>query len=268
MSDNKLKNAAVLVFGASPQQFFLQSEVRCAKFKGTKAVKPFLDMKVVGGTLLRQIDECEKFVLDNIRKSAWVEPGKLEREEKWEYPLQAIREAITNAIAHRDYDSPASAHISIFEDRIEVWNPGKLPEPLKLEDLKRSHKSIPVNPLLANILFLVKYIEKWGTGTNDIVKWCLEEGLPEPIFKEESGGLCVVIRKFKTLEELDGLGLNERQKKAIEYVKKNKSISNKELQDITGVSRATASRELAALVKMELLKPTGTGKRNLRYSLA
>jgi ATP-dependent DNA helicase RecG len=264
VTNDELTNAAILMFGRNPQNFFLQTEMRCAKFKGTKAVKPFIDMKVIGGTVYKQVEEGEKFVLGNIHKSAWIESGKIERQEKWEYPLDAVREAITNAIAHRDYFPPANTHISIFDDRIEIWNPGKLPEPLKPEDLKRTHKSIPVNPSLANLLFLIKYIEKWGTGTNDIVKWCVDHGLPEPIFREESGGFSVILRKFKTPEELEERGLNERQIKAVEYIKKHWRITNKGYQEINDISRETAKRDLVELVRKNVLRKIGKG-RNVYY---
>ena len=111
--DNKPTNTAILMFGKNPQRFFIQSEVRCARFKGIEAVKPFIDMKVINGSIYKQIDQAEKFILFNIKKSAWIEEGKIERQEKWEYPPDAIREAIINAIAHRDYNSPANMHISI-----------------------------------------------------------------------------------------------------------------------------------------------------------
>ena len=101
------------MFGKNPQRFFIQSEIRCARFKGIKAVKPFIDMKVINGSIYEQIDQTEKFILFNIKKAAWIEPGKIERQEKWEYPPDAIREAIINAIAHRDYYSSANVHISI-----------------------------------------------------------------------------------------------------------------------------------------------------------
>ena len=111
--DNKPTNTAILMFGKNPQRFFIQSEIRCARFKGIEAVKPFIDMKVINGSIYEQIDQAEKFILFNIKKSAWIEEGKIERQEKWEYPPDAIREAIINAIAHRDYNSPANMHISI-----------------------------------------------------------------------------------------------------------------------------------------------------------
>jgi ATP-dependent DNA helicase RecG len=258
--DNKPTNTAILMFGKNPQRFFIQSEVRCARFKGIEAVKPFIDMKVINGSIYEQIDQAEKFILFNIKKSAWIEAGKIERQEKWEYPPDAIREAIINAIAHRDYNSPANMHISIFDDRIEIWNPGKLPPPLTPKDLKEEHKSIPVNPSLANLLFLIKYIERWGTGTNDIIKWCREEDLPEPIFKEVTGGFAVVLRKFQIPENLESLELNERQKKAIEYLKIHKNITRKIYMEINNISPRQANKDLNDLFEKKLIRKQGRGR--------
>ena len=264
--DNKPTNTAILMFGKNPQRYFIQSEIRCARFKGIKAVKPFIDMKVINGSIYEQIDQVEKFILFNIKKAAWIEPGKIERQEKWEYPPDAIREAIINAIAHRDYYSPANVHISIFDDRIEIWNPGKLPPPLTPKDLKEEHKSIPVNPSLANLLFLIKYIERWGTGTNDIVKWCREEDLPEPIFKEVTGGFAVVLRKFQIPENLESLELNERQKKAIEYLKIHKNITRKIYIEINNISPRQANKDLNDLLEKKLIRKQGRG-RAISYAL-
>ena len=259
--DNKPTNTAILMFGKNPQRYFIQSEIRCARFKGIKAVKPFIDMKVIDGSIYEQIDQTEKFILFNIKKAAWIEPGKIERQEKWEYPPDAIREAIINAIAHRDYYSSANVHISIFDDRVEIWNPGKLPPPLTPKDLKEEHKSIPVNPSLANLLFLIKYIERWGTGTNDIIKWCREEDLPEPIFKEVTGGFAVVLRKFQIPENLESLELNERQKKVIEYLKKYRKITNREYQNLCpDVNRETLRKDLNDLINKKAIIRKGEKK--------
>ncbi|MEA3342538.1 MAG: helix-turn-helix domain-containing protein [archaeon] len=265
--NNKLTNAAVLLFGKEPQRQFLQAEVRCAKFKGIEAVKPFLDMRVLRGNIYGQIDAGERFILDNIKKQAWVEPGKIERQEKWEYPPDAIREAITNAVCHRDYAPSSNIHISIFDDRIEVWNPGKVPEPLTLDDLKIPHKSVPVNPLLAEMLFLVKYIERWGSGTVDLVKWCLQHGLPEPVFKEHQGGFLVILRKYRISDEVIET-LNERQKKAVEHMLKYGKITSKDYQmQCPDVSRETLRKDMNELIEKEIILMIGA-KRGIYYKLA
>jgi ATP-dependent DNA helicase RecG len=262
----KLTNSSILLFGRSPQRYFLQAEVRCARFKGTKPLE-FIDMKVFDGSIIEQVDAAEDFVLRHINKSAWIEPMKIERQEKWEYPPDAVREAIVNAVCHRDYESTANIQIRIFDDRIEIWGCGPLPEPLTPDDLKRRHKSIPRNPLIAKCFFLIKYIEQWGTGTNRMIDKCLDYGLPEPLFEEMAGDFIVTFRKYHINDEILK-ELNERQKRVVEYLKgKDKTISNKEYQGLYGVSRNTASKDLNRLVEKGIVKRAGEGKRSIRYLL-
>ena len=264
----KLTNAALLLFGKSPQRYFLQTEVRCARFKGTEAVKPFVDMKVFDGDITEQVNKALNFVLEHTLLSAWLVPGKAEREERNEYPSDAIREAIVNAICHRDYESTGNVQVRIFDDRIEVWNPGSLPDPLTLEDLKKRHKSIPRNPLIAKCFFLIKFIEQWGTGTNEMVKRCLEWGLPEPEFEYVTGDVVVTFMKTKLTEEyLDKLGLNERQKKAIKYLKENKEITLSKFRVLhPEISDRTLRKDLDDIVKAGIVKPVGE-KRGRKYVL-
>jgi len=265
--NGRLTNAAVLLFGRDPQRFFLMAETRCGRFKGTEPVKPFIDMKVFGGSIIDQVDNAEDFVLRNISMAAWVEQGKIERTEKWEYPPDAIREAIINAVCHRDYQISSNVQVRIFDDRIEIWGCGPLPAPLTVEALKRKHVSILRNRLIGKCFFLIKFIEQWGTGTNDIINMCLEHGLPEPSFEEISGGLVITLRKEITEGFLREKGLNERQIKAVQYIRKKGSISNKEYQDLFNVSRATATRDMKSLEEKGIIKSEGTGKRDLKYVL-
>ena len=259
--DGKLTNAAILLFGKNPQRFFLQAETRCARFKGLKPIKPFIDMKVFGGNIIDQVNAAEDFVLRHISMAAWVESGKIERQEKWEYPPDAIREAIVNAICHRDYEISSNVQVRIFDDRIEIWGCGPLPEPLTVEDLKGDHRSILRNPLIGKCFFLIKFIEQWGTGTNDIINMCSDWELPEPLFEYIAKSLVVTFRKSKLTEEyLNTLILNARQKKAIEYLKRNKEISNKVYREINNIGKAIAAEELNNLVKKEVLKTIGKGR--------
>lgn len=119
--NGRVTNAAVLLFGKRPQRFFLQAETRCGRFKGVKPTKPFIDMKVFDGNMIDQVDAAEDFALRHMSMAAWVEGGKVEREERWEYP--------PDAICHRDYEMSANVQLRIFDDRIEAWWCGRLPEP-------------------------------------------------------------------------------------------------------------------------------------------
>lgn len=264
LKNGKLTNAAILLFGKNPQGFFLQSEVRCARFKGTEPLE-FLDMKVFGGNIIDQREDTIEFVKEHIRLHA--EIVGTERVETWEYPIEAIREAITNAICHRDYEISSNVQVRIFDDRMEVWGCGSLPEPLTVEDLRRDHRSILRNPLIGKCFFLIKFIEEWGTGTNRIIEWCLKYDLPEPVFAEVAGGLVVILRKPPILEDLEKMSLNERQIKAINYVVQRDSISNREYQELNKVSKRTATLDLTALVDKGIFGRIGKGKRGLRYIL-
>ena len=259
IKNGKLTNAAVLLFGKNPQKFFLQAEVRCARFKGTKPVKPFIDMKVFGGNIIDQVDKSLSFVLEHVPMKVYL-AGKPEREEKYEYPPDAIREAIINAVCHRDYEEASNVQIRIFDDRIEIWGCGPLPKPLTIESLKKKHKSILRNPLIAKCFFLIKFVEQWGTGTNDIVNMCVDWNLPEPLFEEITGGLVVTFRKSIITEKLmNNLGLNERQKGAVEYLKEYGKITNKKYCRLFGVVKDTANRDLNDLLSKNLIEKKGSG---------
>jgi predicted HTH transcriptional regulator len=188
---------------------------------------------------------------------------------EYELPRGAVTEAIVNAVAHRDYASNASVQVMLFSDRFEVWNPGELPPPLTVEQLRRPHASIPHNPLVADPLFLARYIEKAGTGTLDMIALLREAGLPEPEFRQDGGMFVQTLwRDWLTDEVLDGLNLNERQKKAVVFVKTHKRIGNVDYQRLTGSIKKTASRDLDDLVREGVFSKVGTTGRGTYYCLS
>ena len=267
MKKGRLTNAGILLFGKEPQKFFLQAETRCARFKGTEPVKPFIDMKVFSGNIIEQADDALNFVLEHVPMAAWLAPGKVAREEKYAYPSDAVREAIVNAICHRDYESPSNVQVRVFDDRVEIWNPGQLPTGWTVEKLKQKHESVPKNPLIADQFFLIKLIEKWGTGTNEMIRECLDWGLPDPIFEFTGTSLVVTLRGRVLTEELDKLGLNKRQKDIITYLEKHKEITRPEYQKTFNISERTANRELSKLVDLGIILKKGLGVRTY-YALA
>ena len=255
---NKLTNATILLFGKNPQQFFMQSEVRCARFRGTEPLE-FIDMKVFVGNIIDQREDAVEFVKEHIKLHAKI--VETERVETWEYPIEALREAITNAVCHRDYEISSNVQVRIFDDRIEVWGCGPLPKPLTVDDLRKKHDSILRNPLIGKCFFLIKFIEQWGTGTNRIISECLKYGLPEPLFEEVAGNLVVTFRKTKFTEDyLKQLGLNERQIKAIHYLKENKQITRRKYSSLFNCSTRTAFNDLQAMIDKKILKRKGKGK--------
>ena len=266
LRNGKLTNAAVLLFSKEPM--FLQSEVKCIRFSGNKPVKPYIDFQTLEGNVFDLIDNARDFVLRNIRKAIWLVPEKVQREERYEYPPDAIREAIVNAVVHRDYGSPSKVQVRIFDNRIEIWSPGTLPKEISIEDLKKEHSSIPRNPLLFKQLFWVKYVEDVGSGTLDMMDQCKEWNIPEPEFEHITGSFAVIFKLPPVLEDLHRLGLNERQIKAINYVMKRSSITNREYISLTNISRKMATIDLTDLVEKGLLIRVGEGKRGLKYILS
>src|SRR3989338_2893889 len=120
----KLTNSAILLFGKRPQKYFVQAKIRCGRIKGVSG-HDFLDMKILEGTIPELRESAMRFITEHIKKAVYFDANQ--RYDKWEYPLRALEEAITNALAHRDYLSNSDIQLAIYDDRIEVWNPGELP---------------------------------------------------------------------------------------------------------------------------------------------
>jgi len=263
MKDGKLTNAAVLLFGKNPQKYFLNSISRVGRFKSPTEV---VDTIIIKGNLFEQVEALVNAIKKHINVRYVIED--IHRKDVWDYPLPAIREACINALIHRDYMDSAEIQIEIYDDHIKFWNPGKLPEGITIEDLKREHVSRPRNKLLAMIFYYAGLIEKWGTGTTRIVSLCIEHGLPEPEFKEKFSGFTVELWKdIYNEERLRKLGLNERQIKAVMCVKERGKITNKEYQNITGVKKRQATEDLRHLEKLGILERVGTTGKGVHYVL-
>ena len=201
--NDRLTNAAVLLFGKAPQRFFISSEIRCAHFHGTQVAKPIPSYQVYRGTVFEMVEEAVDFVLARIERTVGTRAESVRVPADYEIPIEVVREAIVNAVAHRDYTENGSVQIMLFADRLEVWNPGRLPPSLTPGKLRVAHRSIPADPLLAEGLYLARYIERMGTGTLDMIRRCREAGLPEPEF-DVAGDFIVRIRRRSTDSESRG----------------------------------------------------------------
>jgi ATP-dependent DNA helicase RecG len=174
----------------------------------------------------------------------------LTRIETHEYPKDALREALLNAVAHKDYTGPYPIQISVYADKIMIWNYGRLPENWTVEDLLNKHSSQPRNPDIATAFFRSGYVESWGRGMDKMKNLCLEAKIPVPQFSCKGNDFWTVFRKdIYNKEDLSKLGLNERQIKAVLYVKDKGRITNSEYQKINEISKRTAAYELVELVE-------------------
>ena len=143
---------------------------------------------------------------------------------------------------------------------MEIWGCGPLPKPLTIEDLKNQHESIRRNPLIAEFFFKIGFIERWGTGTQRIIDFCLEQGLPEPLFEIKSGSLVVTLRKYKFIETKKS-ELSIRQQRAIDYLLKHGKITNSQYREINPeIKERTALNDLKELVDKGFISLEGKGR--------
>jgi len=261
-------HAAVLLFGRNPQRFLPTSEIKCLHFHGTRVNKPIPAYQIFKGTVFELVDQAVDFVLSKINRRIGTREFSVQAPSAYELPKEAVTEAIVNAVAHRNYTSKASVQVMLFSDRLEVWNPGELPPALTPDRLREPHASIPHNPLIAEPLYLVRYIEKAGSGTLDMIERCREAGLPAPDFEERAGQFVTTLwRDWLTTEVMTEYGLSSRQMQAVTYVKINGRITNKVYQQLTGVTDRTVLREFRDLLDKGLFEKVGRTGRGTYYVL-
>ncbi len=263
--NGQLKRAAIVIFGKDPGRFYPNQIVKIGRFGAEDDDLKF--QEVVEGNLLHLLRET----VFELNRKFFVKPISfegLQRIEKDEYPVAAVREILLNALVHRDYMS-SFIQVRIYDEKFWVWNSGKLPEDISIESLRGVHSSHPRNPLIADVCFKGGYIDSWGRGTLKIINACREAELPEPSITEQFGGMLVEIFKNRLMpEQLKKLGLNERQIGAVKYAAEHGKITNQIYQDLFGVARITATRDLKDLVEKEILISSGTKGAGSSYRLA
>lgn len=196
LTDNsKITNAALLLFGKEPQKYFPTSEVKCVQFYTNTISKPLASYQVFQGSLFEMIDNAVSFVMSHIDARVGERDKSAEVDIDFELPIKSVTESIVNSICHRDYTSNGSVQIMLFPNRLEIWNPGRLPFGITTAQLSLPHTSIPANPVLANPLYLAGYIERLGTGTSDMVDECVAMGLKAPEFIQDSNFRAILWRK-------------------------------------------------------------------------
>jgi len=263
----KPTNAGILFFGKNPQRFFLNSQLRIARFKGIDVIHPVIDRLDCQGTLWEMVEMAEEFIRRNIRLLSFRVSTSFQREDKFEYPLDALREAIINALIHRDYLEPADVRTFIFDDRIEVINPGSFPEGVSPDE--PVHK--PVNPILCQFMYDVGFIERYGSGIKMMKRLCRQWGNKEPHYKLHPLETKIIFDspiKETTYVDVADISerLNERQKKALFYAMRKGFITRREYMEINEVSHKTAHVELKDMVDKRFLEREGKG-RGVRYNV-
>jgi len=254
----KIKSSAVLLFSKTPQEFYPQSEIKFVKFEGKEPVEISSHI-LIQKDLFSSIEESVRLVKENIAKRIKIS-GQAKREDIYEYPLEAIREAIVNAIAHRDYFSKDSVQIYIFDDRIEITNPGALPQGLPRELFGTI--SVQRNPITYRFLRDLGYVEGLGTGVPRMKNYMRKSGLRDPdfIFTESFFRIILHNKKGKKEPIREERDLSENQKRALGYLRRNKTIKSKTYEEINKVSHATAVNQLNEMIDFGFIEKIGMYK--------
>jgi ATP-dependent DNA helicase RecG len=264
--------AALLLFGRYPQQWLPNATILATRFPGVTYADRFIK-KDINGTLPEQLRQVEAFTRQNL--SSVVRLVGLTRQETTEYPLEAVREILVNAVAHRDYNLQGdNIHLNIFADRIEVQSPGGLPGPVTLDNLLDARFSR--NAVIVQVLSDLGFVERLGYGLDRVVKVMQQNNLRPPRFEEVAGTFRVTlygetVTRLEAvevdLEAYQDYEFNPRQEIALGFLSKYKRITSRDLQDLCPeVHPETLRRDLADLVARDLLIKVGD-KRATYYIL-
>ncbi|MEO9893104.1 ATP-binding protein [Aurantibacter sp.] len=256
-NDTMLKRAAVLLFHPNPEKYITGAFIKIGFFEDDDDLKYQDEIK---GNLLEQAEETLDLLKTKYDKASISYADDGTREEKFTFPQDAVREAVLNAIAHKDYSSGIPIQISVYSNKIIFWNEGQLPENWTVDRLSEKHPSKPFNPDIANTLFRAGYIESWGRGTIKIINACKAHKIAPPIFANTAPDFQVTLISYSE-KGLSKMGLKKELVKIVLHLQENENITNTDVQKLCDVSKATATRYLNDLEKsfIEKVGTTGVG---------
>ncbi len=263
--------AGVLFFARQPEKFLRENHITCVRYQGD-SMAAALDRKDLYGDLLSLVDEAEAFVKRNTRQAFKVDGFK--RVDIDEYPYPAIREAIINAVCHRDYSLGNNIFVNVFDGHVEVISPGNIPNNLTLKEVEG--KSVPRNQIITGLFHKAGYIEKAGSGLKRMTEEMVRHGLSIPKYNITkayfqitfNGPRDKILKLVKPSNETDlrELGLNERQVKVLSFLQEHKLITSREYAKKFEVNGRSARRDLSKLIKIGYLKTVGKST-SLQYCL-
>ena len=251
LNDGKPNNAAAILF-TKKLLGYDQLTLRMARFAGNDK-NAFIDNQRVSGDFFDLLEAGEAFFFKHLSLSG--EIVGFRREEKLEIPVEALREGLINALCHRQWEKyNMTVSIGIYDDRIEITNPGRLPSGITPQKLREPHDSIPYNPIIAKTLFRTSLLENWGSGTLRIIELCRAQNIPEPVWSENAGTVTLCFYRNNADFLKDFLKeLTERQIDILELISQDFLITGSQLAEKLGVTGRTIRSDISALQKLGIL---------------
>jgi len=264
-----ITNAAMVLFGKNVKKYYAQCYLKLGRFKGVNTLGEIIDSHQLHGNAFELLDTALTFISRHLPVASHFEENKMERIDTPALPVLALREALINAICHRDYiDIKGEMSVSIFDDRIEIWNSGCLPSDLTIDDLSQPHPSVRRNKKIASIFYYAKFIDQWGLGTLKIINLCKKHGLPAPEFTEQFGGL--MLRMFfkaqhvtsdETASEIYS-NLKDRQREMLAIIQNKSEATLREVTDalVNPPAERTLQDDFARLKTLGFVDSKGHGR--------
>ena len=258
--------AADVLLALNPAVRHPQTRVRVTRFADGKTGGRYLDDRQFQGPMVQVFNKVYGWINDQLPREERFEPGQVQRVARATYPAEAIREGLVNAFAHRDYAGfSGGLTVGVYNDRIEIWNAGRLPDGLTPGNLRRNHPSLPTNPDMAQVLYLRGLMERIGRGTQKILQACEAQGLRQPEWDDRATGVTLTL--FGPAAADVHVQLNDRQRAVLDAL--DNALNNGETASLRpldyrarfaqDVSERQARRDLDALEKLGLLRREGAG---------
>ncbi len=263
--DNKLTNAAIVLFCKNIPKIFPQCELKMARFRGTDKLGDFIDNQWISGNAFQLIIAAHHFATRHLPIAGFFEPNNWQRTDQPAVPALALREALINSICHRDYSNRScTTSLAIFDDRLEIWNIGKLSPELSIDHLKIPHRSILRNRAIAQVFYKRGWIENWGIGTIRMTDYCKSNGTPEPQFVEDGGGFSVIFRFSEPMttgiqQPSAYQDLSPRQEEILKLLERFGEMSLQKIRDglTTPPATSTLGKDLTSLKTNGLIVSRG-----------
>ena len=252
-----LKRAAILLFAKNPQKYYIQSHSKIGRFLSETDIQ---SSDIIEGNLIDQVDK----IMDVLRLKylkAYISYEGMHRREKLEYPYNALREAVINALIHRDYTNTSNLQIKVYDNKLMMYNGATLSSEVPIDMFNKPHQSKPFNPTMANVFYKCGFIENWGKGTTNIIDECIQYGLQKPTFEYT---WTAVVATFYKIVEIDG-GVNEGVNEGVEYtvynfILKNPNFNAKQISEKTNIPLRSTERWIKQLKNENKIKFEGSPK--------
>lgn len=260
-----LTNAAMLLFSKDPERWQLGAYVKIGYFESDADL---LYQDEIHGSILEQIDKIVELVYLKYMRAKITYEG-MQRIERYFVPEEALREALLNALCHKQYQSGVPIQISVYEDKLYIANCGCLPENWTLENLMRKHASSPYNPNIAHVFYLAGFIESWGRGVEKICAACRKDGVPQPVYTINPGDIMIqftapeerVVHVSRKVTDRVTDRVTENEKRLLALLAEDPGYTLAQLVERTGVSRKTVAQRLKKLKDEGAIERVGSDRK-------